>query len=70
MNHNIKKIIEIACVINDITITDLAKKLGCTKQNLFQKVRRNDMRYSDLEEICNQLGIEIKFLKDGKEITY
>ena len=49
---------------------DLAKKLGCTKQNLFQKVRRNDMRYSDLEEICNQLGIEIKFLKDGKEITY
>lgn len=70
MNHNIKKIIEIACVINDITITDLAKKLGCTKQNLFQKVRRNDMRYSDLEEICNHLGIEIKFLKDGKEITY
>lgn len=68
MNHNIKKIIEISCVINDITITDLAKKLGCTKQNLFQKLRRNDMRYSDLEEICDQLGIEIKFIKNEKEL--
>lgn len=65
---NIKKIIEIGCIKNNITITDLAKKLNTSKQNLFNKLYRNDLKLSDIIEICNQLGIEIKFLKDGKEL--
>lgn len=65
---NIKEIIEIGCIKNNITITDLAKKLNTSKQNLFNKLYRNDLKLSDIIEICNQLGIEIKFLKDGKEL--
>jgi len=65
---NIKEIIEIGCIKNNIRITDLAKKLNTSKQNLFNKLYRNDLKLSDIIEICNQLGIEIKFLKDGKEL--
>lgn len=68
MKNDIRKIIEIGCIISNTTVAEIARNLGVHKQCIYQKLYRNDMRYSDLEEICNQLGIEIKFLKDGKEL--
>ena len=65
---NIKEIIEIGCIKNNISVTELAQKLGTSKQNLFNKLYRNDLRFSDLQKICDVLGIEIKFIKDNKEI--
>lgn len=65
---NIREIVEIGCIKENISITDLAQKLGTSKQNLFNKLYRNDLKFSDLQKICNTLGIEVKFIKDGKEL--
>lgn len=65
---DIREIIEIGCVKNKMSITDLANKINSSKQNLFNKLGRNNLKFSDLETICNTLGIEIKFIKDGKEL--
>ena len=65
---DIREIIEIGCIKNKMSITDLANKINSSKQNLFNKLGRNNLKFSDLETICNTLGIEIKFIKDGKEL--
>lgn len=65
---NIREIVEIGCIKENISITDLAQKLETSKQNLFNKLYRNDLKFSDLQKICNTLGIEVKFIKDGKEL--
>ena len=65
---DIKEIIEIGCVKNKMSVSDLAREINTSKQNLFNKLTRNNLKFSDLEELCNVLGIEIKFIKDGKEL--
>lgn len=67
---NIKQIIEIGCTKRKISVTDLAVKIGTSKQNLFNKLYRNDIKTSDLEKLCNELDISIKFIDnlDGKEL--
>ena len=47
-----------------ITISDLAKKSGQSNQNLAGKLRRADLRESDLAELGNVLGcdVEITFI--------
>lgn len=67
---NIKQIIEIGCTKRNLSVTDLAAKLGTSKQNLFNKLYRNDIKTSDLEKLCNELDISIKFIdnQDGKEL--
>lgn len=42
------------------TVTSLAKKLNTSQQNLDAKMRRNNFRISDLEEILNALGYELE----------
>ncbi|KMY31718.1 hypothetical protein ACZ11_05815 [Lysinibacillus xylanilyticus] len=55
----------------DMTVKDLAEKLGTTRQNLHNKMTRNNFSESDLEKISEALEIdyEISFLmKDGEKI--
>ncbi|MGA3678143.1 helix-turn-helix domain-containing protein [Lysinibacillus agricola] len=55
----------------DMTVKDLAEKLGTTRQNLHNKMTRNNFSESDLEKISVALEIdyEISFLmKDGEKI--
>lgn len=55
LKHNIK----ILLAKKDMNMSDLANKMGMTKQNLSNKLSRNDMRVSELEAICKELDAEL-----------
>lgn len=61
----IKKIL----IDKDMTLTDLAEKLGVTQQNVSAKLKKNDMRISEVERIATLLGYELKleFIKYGEK---
>ena len=39
-------------------VTDLAKILNCTPENLYKKLRKDDWKESDVLEIANVLNCE------------
>ena len=55
----LKHELKILLAKKDMNMSDLAEKLGITKQNLSNKLSRNDMRVSELETICKILGTEL-----------
>ncbi len=71
MNIDIEEKIRILCIKKKSSLTSLAEKLGCTKQNLFIKLKRNDMKLSDICKMVEALGGEVELnFKDpvSKEI--
>ena len=57
---NVSEIIKIICVKRNITVAELSVKMGFSKQNLFNKLYRNDMKVSDLEKILDALDCKLK----------
>lgn len=57
---NVSKIIKIICIKRNTTIAELSVKMGFSKQNLFNKLYRNDMKVSDLEKVLAALDCELK----------
>ena len=51
-----------------MTLTDLAEKLGVTQQNVSAKLKKNDMRISEIEKIASLLDydVDIKFKQKNK----
>ena len=47
----------------------LAQKFGCTKENLYNKLNRNDMKISTIERIAEALDcdLEIKFIPRNQD---
>ena len=69
---NVSEIIKIVCVKLNITVAELSVKMGFSKQNLFNKLYRNDMKVSDLERILAALDCELNISvldKNSKEIV-
>lgn len=62
---NIEKEIKKILIEKDMLLKDLAEKLGVSYQNLYNKMQRNNFRVSELEEILNALGydLKLKFIK-------
>lgn len=57
---DISKVIKKLLIDNDMTQTELAEKLNTSSGNLTNKLRRNDFRISELEEIATAIGYELK----------
>jgi len=57
---NVSEIIKIICIKRNTTIAELSVKMGFSKQNLFNKLYRNDMKVSDLEKVLAALDCELK----------
>lgn len=68
---NVSEIIKIICVKRNITVAELSVKMGFSKQNLFNKLYRNDMKVSDLEKILENLNAELRVIDKttGTEIV-
>ena len=63
------EILKIGCIKQHITVSELAEKIGSSKQNLANKITRDDFKESDINKICEALEIEHKFFdKSGKEL--
>lgn len=68
---DISEKIKLLCVKRKTNITELSVKLGNSKQNLFNKLYRNDLKISDFEKIVNALDCELKIEivdKNTKEV--
>ena len=70
---NISELIKILCVKRNTTVAELSVKMGHSKQNLFNKLHRNDMKISDLEKIAaatdSKLKLDILDKKTGESIV-
>ena len=63
--------IKILLIKKGMTITDLAKKMNTSTQNLSNKLKRDDFKVSELREIAEALEVvfETYFLmEDGTKI--
>lgn len=56
ISKEIKKIL----IEKDMTLTDLANKLGTSQQNISAKLKKNNPRISEIEEIAAAIGYEFK----------
>ncbi len=72
MQLGMAKIVKILLLERDMTMTDLANKLGKTVQNVSAKLRRDNLSEKELQEIaeaCNATFSGRFILQDtGKEI--
>lgn len=62
ISKEIKKII----IDEDMTLSNLANKLGTSQQNLSAKLKRNNFSVKEMRDIAKALGYEldIKFIKN------
>ena len=63
------RILMIKC--GNMSVGDLADGIGTTRQNIYNKFRRGDLRVSELQQIADATGTElvIKFvLPNGDEV--
>lgn len=59
MELDINEITRLLCVKRKITVAELSVKLGKSKQNLFNKLYRGDMKLSELRRIADMLEIDL-----------
>lgn len=65
------KKVKMLLVEKELTITELAQKLGTTQPNISGKMKRDNFSEKELTDIANALGakVEIHFvLEDGRRI--
>ena len=63
--------IKVLCVRSDISVAELARRIGTTPQNLNGKMKRESFTIADLENIANAVNssFERKFvLKNGEKV--
>ena len=65
------ELIKIICQKNNISLSELAKKIGQTPQNFNKKILRNTVSDEEISEVLSALNViyeqKIKF-KDGTEV--
>ena len=63
--------IKVLCVRCNISLAELARRLGKSPQSFNAKMKRESFTISELEEVAEVLGVEFKrefILKNGEEI--
>lgn len=67
----ISKRIKIVCAHSDISLAELARRIGISPQNLNAKMKRESFTVSELEQIAQAVGCNYEnafVLKDGTKI--
>lgn len=68
---NISEQIKVLCVRTNISVSELARRMGMSPQNLNAKLKRETFTIADLERIAKATGttFERKFiLNDGESV--
>ena len=68
---NTSDAVKAACKAQGITLSELAKRLGQSRQNLYNKLRRNTLSGHDLRQIAVAIGVsfnQVFILHDGTQI--
>ena len=68
------QVIRAAMKKQGVTVSQLSRQLGCTTQNISGKMRRDNFRESELQEIAAAIGcrFEGRFISEetGKPVEY
>ena len=59
------KLIKMIAVNEGISLTDLAERLGISRQALYKRLN-GDMKISNFTECLNAMGYDMYYGKDGK----
>ena len=62
---DVGKLIKIICITEGVSITELAQRLGISRQALYKRLE-GDIRFSNFVECIEALGYELYYGKDGK----
>ncbi|MBQ9036366.1 MAG: helix-turn-helix transcriptional regulator [Erysipelotrichaceae bacterium] len=54
------KAVKAACKLQGVSLSELAARLGQSRQNLYNKLRRNKMSGQELQQIAEALGISFQ----------
>ena len=60
------------CAENNISLSELARRIGQSRQNLYKKMQRNTLTNEELQQIADALGVKFEqsfILPDGKQLT-
>lgn len=71
MEISISKKIKLACTAAEITISELARRIGTTPQNLNQRLKVDKFSSEELEKIASALGctFSVDFIfPDGSKV--
>lgn len=63
--------IKVLCVRSNISVSELARRVGTTPQNLNAKMKRESFSITDLEKIANAVDSEFErhfVLKSGERV--
>lgn len=66
------EIIKALCKDNHISLAQLARETGQSRQNLYQKLKRNTLSPDEMESISKAIGVRYEqsfVLPDGKRIN-
>ena len=61
----IGKLIRVLAMTEDVTITELAKRTGISRQGLYKRLD-NGIEFEAVQEIFGILGYELYYGKDGE----
>ena len=53
--------IKLLCANEDVTLTELAHRIGKSQPNLSNMIARSDFRISDMEKIADALGYKFTY---------
>ena len=67
---NTAEIVKTVCKKQNVTLAELARRIGQSRQNLYNKLRRNSLTMKELEQIAEAIGVTFDqsfILPDGEQ---
>ena len=67
---NTAEIVKTVCKKQNVTLAELARRIGQSRQNLYNKLRRNSLTMNELEQIADAVGVTFDqsfILPDGEQ---
>ncbi len=60
------KLLKHTLVDQDINISELAKRINTSPQNLSQKIKRDNFSEKEMQQIADALGVSLKILLENQ----
>lgn len=67
---NTAEIVKTVCKKQNVPLAELARRIGQSRQNLYNKLRRNSLTMKELEQIADAVGVTFDqsfILPDGEQ---
>ena len=67
----IPELIRQLCTKNNMSLSELSRRIGQSRQNLYKKMQRNTLTNEELQQIADVLGVKFEqsfILPDGEQL--